>query len=215
MRAELQTPWIWRVLRLAEKNGERCGGSVVLAGLVVGIGMVELSAGPLQQTSRFSLELLVLVVLQLVGPMLVSLLAMALLMPRWLERVERRGRGAWQESVPAAAVLGALLLLMFLVAAVCAGAVTTPRADLIGELRELMGGILVKDVVRAMLRCGMFLAMICSWCQWRGYQEMKAGKAPGLLVSNLQIEGLMVLFTLKLIWITVIDPIKLMGGSGQ
>lgn len=215
LRGEPDTPWIWRILRIAEQNGERCGGPVLLAGLVVGIGMVELSSGPLQQTSRFSLELLVLMVLQLVGPMLVSLLAMALLMPRWLERVQRQGQRSWRESVPAAALVGVLLLLMFLVSTLCGGVITTPRADLIGELKELLGGILVQDVSRSMLRCGLFLGAICGWCQWRGFQAMRHGKEAALLVSNLQVEGLMVLFSLKLLWIAAIDPIHLNGGAAQ
>ena len=78
---------IWRVLNTAERNGQRCGGPVLLSGMVIGAGLVELSAGPLGQNSRFSLELLTLLVLQLVGPLVVSLLAMALMMPNWLDRV--------------------------------------------------------------------------------------------------------------------------------
>jgi len=34
-----------------------------------------------------------------------------------------------------------------------------------------------------------------------------------LMVSNLLIEGLMVLFALKLLWITVLDPIRLQASS--
>ena len=55
-----------KILRVAERSGERCGAPVLIAGLIVGIGVVELSCGPLGQTSRFSLELLILLVLQLV-----------------------------------------------------------------------------------------------------------------------------------------------------
>jgi len=84
-RPPSQFQGLWLVLLLAERQGQRCGGSILLAGMVLGAGVVELSSGPLGQTSRFSLELLMLLVLQLVGPMLVTLLAMALLLPRWLE----------------------------------------------------------------------------------------------------------------------------------
>lgn len=104
------------VLHLAERQGQRCGGPILLAGLVLGAGGVELSSGPLGQTSRFSLELLMLLVLQLVGPMLVTLLAMALLLPRWLEHAERRAERAWREALPAAALVG--------------GVLASPRADL-------------------------------------------------------------------------------------
>jgi hypothetical protein len=94
------------MLRRAERQGQRCGGTILLAGLVLGAGVVELSSGPLGQTSRFSLELLILLVLQLIGPMLVTLLAMALLLPLWLEHAQRRGGRAWREAVPVAALVG-------------------------------------------------------------------------------------------------------------
>ena len=55
------------MLAITERDGQRCGGPVLLAGLVVGFGVVELASGPLGQTSRFSLELLILLVLQLMG----------------------------------------------------------------------------------------------------------------------------------------------------
>lgn len=204
---------IWRVLNTAERNGQRCGGPVLLSGMVVGAGLVELSAGPLGQNSRFSLELLTLLVLQLVGPLVVSLLAMALMMPNWLDRVERRGSRAWLVSVPASALLAAVLLLLFLISSFCAGALTTPRSDLIGEARALLSGVALKDVLRAMLRCSFFLACICAWSQWRGYQELRRNRHPALMVSNLLMEGLMVLFALKLLWITVLDPINLAEAS--
>ena len=204
---------LWRILNTAERNGQRCGGPVLLSGMVVGAGLVELSAGPLGQNSRFSLELLTLLVLQLVGPLVVSLLAMALMMPNWLDRVERRGARAWLVSVPASALLAAVLLLLFLVSSLCAGALTTPRSDLVGEARALLSGLALKDVIRAMLRCSFFLACICGWSQWRGYQELKRNRHPALMVSNLLMEGLMVLFALKLLWITVLDPINLEVAS--
>lgn len=213
VQSQLTSDRIWRVLNTAERSGQRCGGPVLLSGLVVGAGIVELSAGPLGQNSRFSLELLTLLVLQLVGPLLVSLLAMALMMPNWLDRVERHGSRAWLISVPASALLAAVLLVLFLISSLCAGALTTPRSDLIGEAQALLSGVDLQDVLRAMLRCSFFLAGICAWSQWRGYQELKRQRHPALMVSNLLIEGLMVLFALKLLWITVLDPIRLQASS--
>ena len=49
--------------------------------------MIELSTHGLSQTSRFSLEFLVLRVFQLIGPILVSVVAMALLLPHWCAAV--------------------------------------------------------------------------------------------------------------------------------
>ncbi|UPM49958.1 hypothetical protein MY494_11680 [Synechococcus sp. A10-1-5-1] len=211
--SQVRRDQIWRVLNTAERNGQRCGGPVLLSGMVVGAGLVELSAGPLGQSSRFSLELLTMLVLQLVGPLVVSLLGMALMMPNWLDRVERRGSRAWLVSVPASALLAAVLLLLFLISSFCAGALTTPRNDLIGEARALLSGVAFKDVLRAMLRCSFFLACICAWSQWRGYQELKRDRHPALMVSNLLMEGLMVLFALKLLWISILDPINLQAAS--
>ena len=46
------------ILRQLERDGQRCGGPVVLAGFAVGFGLVTLSSS-LGQASRFGLELLV------------------------------------------------------------------------------------------------------------------------------------------------------------
>lgn len=196
-------------LRLAERDGQRCGGPVLLAGLVVGFGVVELAAGLLGQTSRFSLELLFLLVLQLMGPMLVTVLGMALLLPSWLERVERLGLKAWRHSVPAAALTGSLLLLLFLLAAVTGGVLASPRGDLIGEIRDLLSGVLLVDMLRAWLRAGVFLAAMCGWSQWRVARGLRRGTPASVLVSNLLVEGLVLLLALKLIWVIALDPLRI------
>ena len=201
------------MLALAERDGQRCGGPVLLAGLVVGFGVVELAAGPLGQTSRFSLELLILLVLQLMGPMLVTVLAMVLLLPSWLERVERLGLKAWRQSVPAAALTGSLLLLLFLTAAVTGGVLASPRGDLIGEIRDLLSGVLLVDLLRAWLRAGVFLAAICGWSQWRVARGLRRGTPVSEQVSNLLVQGLMVLLALKLLWVTALDPLHLSASA--
>lgn len=187
---------------------------MLLAGLVVGFGVVELAAGPLAQTSRFSLELLILLVLQLMGPMLVTVLAMALLLPSWLAQVERLGIQAWKHSVPAAALTGSLLLLLFLTAAVAGGVLASPRADLIAEIRDLLSGVLLVDMLRALLRAGLFLAALCGWSHWRAARGLRRGTASSVLMSQLLVEGLMLLLALKLLWITALDPLHL-GPSAQ
>lgn len=200
-----------QILRRAERDGQRCGGPVLLAGLVLGLGVVELSSGPLGQTSRFSLELLILLVLQLIGPMLVSLLSMALLLPSWLDPdpAQQAGARGWDQALPAAAVVGALLLLQLLMAAVIGGVVASPRGDVIGELRDLASGVLIVDLLRSMLRAGLFLTILCTWCQTRGHSQRRQGHAPALVSSNLLLEGLILLLALKLLWITAIDPLRL------
>jgi hypothetical protein len=201
------------VASLVERYGERCGGPLILAGLVVGHGVVQLASGPLAQTSRFSLELSILLVLQLVGPMLVALVALALLLPHWVRRVQQGERTLRPERIAAAALVGPLLQLLFLVSAVCGGVLATPRTDLVGEFRELLGGVLLFDVGRACLRAGVFLAAACAWCQWRTRFALQRGHDPALLVSDQLAEGLIVLLSLKLLWITLIDPLHLSASA--
>ncbi|MEB3235296.1 MAG: hypothetical protein VKM98_07700 [Cyanobacteriota bacterium] len=191
------------ILQLAERHGERCGGPVLLSGLILGIGVVELSCGALGQTSRFSLELLTLLVLQLAGPMLVALLSTALLLPSWLEP------GEWRQGSLAAALTGALLMVLFVLAALTGGVLASPRADLLGEFQELLSGLLASDLLRSIVRAALFLAILCGWCQWRGMPRLRRGVAPALVSSNLLLEALTLLMGLKLLWIVVLDPVRL------
>ena len=194
-------------LLLAERDGERCAGPVLMAGFVVGFGVIELSTSVLSQTSRFSLELLVLLVLQLIGPILVSVLAMALLLPRWLERVVKQGQKAWRQSVPAAGLVGLLLMLLFFVGAIVGGVLVTPRADLFRETTELLSGIRLRDLLRTLVRSGVFLSCICAWCQWRALTALRSGRSEALIVSNLLVEGLMLALALKLAWVLLFNTL--------
>jgi hypothetical protein len=198
-----------RFLEQCESYGQRCGGPVLLVGAVLGSGVVQLVSGPLGQTSRFSLELLILLMLKLTGPLLVAILAMALLLPHWLTVERPSAPVATVRIVLAAALVGALLQLMLLVAALCGGLLASPRADLVGEWRDLLGGLRLGDVVRSMARAALFLASICGWMIWRtgaGHASMRHRE---LLTSNLLVEGLMVLMGLKLAWIMVVEPLRL------
>ena len=69
--------------------------------LSLGFGLVVLSCGLLAQTNPFGLELLTLLVLQLLGPMRLTLLAMAFLLPAWLDHGHSSGARAWAVAVPA------------------------------------------------------------------------------------------------------------------
>lgn len=159
---------------------------------MLGIGVVELSSGTLGQTSRFSLELPILLVLQLVGPMLVTLIAMALLLPMWLEGSPNHdgGRGS---SLVASALVGNLLLLFFLAAAITGGVLASPRADLMSEFSDVLRGVLLTDLLRSCLRAAFFLAMLCGWRQLRGQRQLQNNVAPTLVSSDLMVKGLMLL----------------------
>ena len=191
--------------RELERNGQRCGGPILLAGFAMGYGLVALSSS-LGQSSRFALELLVLVKLQLLGPALVSLLAMALLLPRWIDQVETRESKAWHHCIPAAALSGFLLMLMLFVAALIGGVLASPRADLAQEFNELLSEIQLSDLLRPLIRSGAFLAVLCGWSQWRAVNALRQKLPLALVVSNLLVEGLMLALLLKLIWVFSIDP---------
>jgi hypothetical protein len=72
-----------------------------------------------------------------------------------------------------------------------------------------MRGVLLPDLLRASLRSAIFLAVLCSWCQWRGRRQLRRGLPPALVGSDLMVEGLMLLLGLKLLWVMVIDPLRL------
>lgn len=199
-------------LRQAERAGQRCGGPVLLAGLVLGLGVVQLSSGALAQTSRFSLELLILLVLQLVGPMLVALIAMVLLLPSWLAHAAT-GKGIRLGDILGSAVVGGLLLLLVLAAAITGGVLASPRADVLAEVRDLLRGVLLVDLLRSGLRAGLFLAVLCAWSQRRGRGRLQRGVASELVSSDLMVEGLILLLGLKLLWITAIDPLRLSASA--
>ena len=57
-------------------------------------------AGPLGLASRTICELVILLVLQVAGPVLVVLLALVQLGPLWLEHVQEQGLRAWRVAVP-------------------------------------------------------------------------------------------------------------------
>lgn len=182
---------------------------MILAGLLVGLGVVQLASGPLAQTSHFSLELLVVLVLQLVGPMLVALFGLALLLPRWMDRAQHERSKLSVLAVAAAGITGALLQLLFFTAAICGGVLGTPRFDVAAELNDLLGGVLLFDVARACLRGGVFLALLCGWSQWRTHRSLDRGRDGGLVVSDQLAEGFIVLLAMKLTWITLIDPLHI------
>ena len=190
-------------LLIAERDGERCAGPVLIAGVVIGVGVVQLTTQGLKESGHLSLHLLMLLVLELIGPVLVSVLGMALLLPRWLERVDVAPVRAWKQGIPSAALVGALLMVMFLAASLIAGVLMTPRGEVINEMINLLRTMDLRDVIRSILRCAGFLAFLCGWCQWRAHAGLVDGHAKSYIVSNLLGEGLMIGLSLKVSWFLV------------
>lgn len=200
------------VLLIAERDGQRCAGPVLIAGLSVGIGVIQLSTGTLNESSPLSLQMLSLLVLELMGPLLVSVLGMALLLPRWIDRVASMGHRAWQRSAPGAALVGIVLMLMFFSASLMAGILVTPRGELMAELFELLAKTHFSELLRSLLRSAGFLSALCAWCQWRAENLLRKGHRKTYIISNLLMEGLMIGIGLKAIWIVVVPILPLQNA---
>lgn len=201
--------WLCDWLIVAEADGQRCAGLVILTGVVLGAGLVELFSGPGGQTSRFSLELVVLVVLQLVGPLIVAVLAIVRLNPFWQDRSERLGRSAWRSVVLPCLPLSLVLMLMFLVAAVLAGALVTPRSDLVGEVRELLGGLLPLDILLTLMRSSLFLVAGSAWCLRLHRLGRHQQRQADAIQSEALLQSVTLVLVLKLVWIMGLSPIRL------
>lgn len=191
------------ILLTAEQDGQRCAGPVLLAGLAIGVGVTQLSTQVLRESSDLSMDLLSLLVLELVGPILVSVLGMTLLLPRWLDRVATFGYRAWRRSVPSAALVGCFLMLMFFSGSLLAGILITPRGEMATELFDLISELRIIDVMRSLVRCAGFLAVLCGWCQWRAENCLRRSQSQTTILSNLLVEGLMIGLALKLVWFLI------------
>ena len=202
-------PALPRWLAVTELDGQRCAGLVILAGVVLGAGLVQLFTSGGGQTSRFSLELLALVVLQLAGPLLVSLLAILRLNPDWQERSRVEGRGAWRSVVLPAVPLGALLMLMFLASAMGAGVLATPRSDMTGELRELLASLRSSDVLRTVIRTSVFLGAASAWSIRLHRIGLRQQRDAVVIQNDSLLQSVTLVLVLKLFWIIAIDPIRL------
>lgn len=200
----------WKtVLLTAERDGQRCAGPVLIAGMAVGVGVIQLSTSTLKESSPLSMQMLCVLVLELMGPLLVSVLGMALLLPRWIDRVAATGHRAWRRSVPGAALIGIVLMLMFFSASLLAGSLITPRGEMGAELIALLVKTSFIGLLLSLLRSAGFLAALCAWCQWRAEGPLRQGHRKTYIVSNLLVEGLMIGIGLKLIWFLVMQILPL------
>ena len=112
---------------------------------------------------------------------------------------------------PTAALAGALLMLLFLTAALLGGVLMTPRNDFLIELQDLLSSLQVQHILRTLVRCSVFLGLMCIWCQRRGLIERQRGISPAVTVSNQLMEGLMVGLLLKLLWVLGLNAIATGG----
>ncbi|MCX5952304.1 MAG: hypothetical protein NTZ40_02150 [Cyanobacteria bacterium] len=204
---------VWSPLRsylaLVDRDGQRCSGPVLLSGVVVGTGVVRLLGESLAQTSRFSLEVLMLMVLQVFGPMLVAMIAIIRLTPDWVERAATVSGKAWHAVVLPALPVAFGLMLQFLAVSLISGVAASPRADFAGELAEVLGGLEWPDLVRALLRCALFLLAGASWCLRETLVGLARRRPLADIVGDGLLHTLLLVLLLKLFWILAIDPLRL------
>jgi len=101
--------------------------------------------------------------------------------------------------------------LMFFTASMIAGVLLTPRDEMVTELMDLLASIDPRYFFRAVLRCTAFLAILCTWCLLRTSTALKKGHEKTYIASNLLLEGLMIGFTLKLIWLLIVNSFSNTG----
>jgi hypothetical protein len=201
---------LMRLLRMAERDGSRCAGLVLLIGAVFGVGLIRLLQEGLQLSSPQSLRVLVLAMLHLVGPLVVGLIAFTRLTPLWLRRARGGGaaRGAWLTLGPALLV-GPLLLIHALMGALVGGLLAGVRGGLELRLSQAVGAIVPMDLASALLRTALYLGAAALLCVWEAQRpSLNEAVAEELMASLIAREiGLMV--GLKLIWTLVVNPIAL------
>ena len=200
------------LLRTIERDGLHCAGLVLLGGVAFGAGLIRLLVGPLQQSSTFSLEILAQTVLQLLGPLVVALLALTRLMPHWLERARKPGARVWWRSVLSAVVVGMVLFNLFLVAVLLTGMVMTPRADLLGEWRDLLATLQPAALVEAMGRSGAFLGSTAALGLWEGRRALRRGDLSTKATADAILHATALVLALKLLWILVLSPSHFSGS---
>jgi hypothetical protein len=105
--------------------------------------------------------------------------------------------------------LSLLLMLMFIVAAVLAGVLASPRGDLVGEVRELLGGLRGIDVLRTLVRSSLFLVAASAWSLRLHAIGRRQQHQPGAIQNDSLMQSVTLVLVLKLFWIMGFDPIRL------
>jgi hypothetical protein len=208
MASQLGSP-LRSYLALVDRDGQRCSATVLLSGVVVGTGVVRLLGDSLAQTSRFSLEVLMLMVLQVFGPMLVAMIAIIRLTPDWVQRAGTAKQQAWPSVVLPALPVAVGLMLQFLVVSLISGVAASPRADFAGELMEVLSGLQWQDLARALVRCALFLLAGAAWCLRESLVGMARRRPLADIVGDGLLHALLLVLLLKLFWILAIDPLRL------
>lgn len=200
---------LMRLLRMAERDGGRCAGLVLLISAVFGVGLVRLLQEGLQLSPQQSLRVLVLAMLHLVGPLVVALIAFTRLTPLWLRRGQEGGtHGGWLTLGPAFLV-GPLLLIHALMGALAGGGLASAQGGLELGLLHGVGAIVPMDLLSALLRTALYLAAAALLCFWEGQRRLPRQAGAEDLIANLIAREIALMVGLKLIWTLAVHPMTL------
>jgi hypothetical protein len=198
-----------RLLRMAERDGSRCAGLVLLLGTVFGVGLIRLLQEGLHLSSQQSLRVLVVAMLHLVGPLVVALLAFTRLTPQWLRRARGGGSQAGWLTLGPALLVGPLLLIYALMGALVGGLLASLRGGVELRLAHTLGAIVPSDLAAALLRTALYLAAAALLCLWEAQKPSPNQAGAEDLIASLIARQIAVMVALKLLWILAVNPIAL------
>jgi len=200
---------VLRLLRIAERDGSRCAALVLLIGTVFGVALMRLLQAGLNLSAAQSLRVLVVAMLQLVGPLVVALIAFTRLTPLWLRRA--RGGGAqvgWLTLGPTLLV-GPLLLILALTGSVVGGVLAGPQGGVELRLAQAMGAIVPWELFSALVRTALYLAAATLLCLWEARRLPLDRAGAEDLIASLIAREIALLVALKLVWTLALNPIAL------
>ena len=85
----------------------------------------------------------------------------------------------------------------------------TPRADLMGEVADVLSGLQLHDLAITWIRASVFFAVVCAWCLRHSERGLLRQAPEGVIVSELFSSGIVVILLLKLVWLVAVDPFGL------
>jgi hypothetical protein len=198
-----------RLLRMAERDGRRCATLVLLIGTVFGVGLTRMLQGGFNLSASQSLQVLVVAMLYLVGPLVVSLIAFTRLTPLWLRRARAGGAEAAWLTLGPALLVGPLLLIHGLLGAVAGGVLASAQGGLEPRLAQAIGAILPLDLLSASLRTALYLAAAALLCLWEARRPPLDRAGAEDLIASLLARQIALLVGLKLVWTLAVHPIAL------
>lgn len=194
---------------MAERDGNRCAGLVLLMGAVFGVGLIRLLQEGLGLSSQQALRVLVVAMLHLVGPLVVALIAFTRLTPLWLRRAREGGASAGWLTLGPAFLVAPLLLVHALVGGLVGGVLANTQGGLEFRLGHALGAIVPMDLVSALLRTGLYLAAAALLCLWEAQRRLRSQACAEDLVASLIARQIALMVGLKLLWTLAVAPVSL------